>query len=442
MNPLRRASIIWLLAVGILLSAAVLWSLWTPAVIWTDRERALIISLSLSQLGPVPPSPGNAVADDPRAMALGRELFADPKLSINGEIACNSCHHPDKHFTDGRLLAQALGTTNRHTMSIIGSAWSPWQYWDGRRDSLWSQALGPLEDPAEQGNNRLHIVRTVLSDETYRAQWQKLFGTAPDLSDPERFPAHASPLGKKAWREAWHAMQPADRAQVNHLFAGVGKLLAAWQRSLRPPRTRFDDYADSLDTLSGGQVGEQGGEQNEQGFERVDQASAARALLNPQEKLGLRLFIGKAKCIDCHNGPLFTNNAFHNTGILSAPGDVPDRGRIEGLRQLLNDPFNCLGPYSDAEAVACVELRYVRRGQELLGAFRTPGLRQVAETAPYMHKGQIASLSAVIDHYNEAPFAMIGHNEAEVPLGLNRREKRALEAFLLTLSSEVLVPEE
>lgn len=434
---MRRASIIWLLAVAIFLGTVVLWSFWIPAVIWTDRERTLIVSLSLSQLGAVPASPSNAVADDLRAVALGRELFADPALSINGEIACSSCHHPDENFTDGRLLAQALGTANRHTMSIIGSAWSPWQYWDGRRDSLWSQALGPLEDPAEQGSNRLHIVRTVLNDTAYRAQWQEIFGAAPELSDPERFPEHASPLGKQAWREAWHAMAEADREQVNQLFARVGKLLAAWERSLQPPRTRFDDYADSLSRLEGKQRGKHSfAAESKQG------TSAGSESLNPQEKMGLRLFIGKAKCIDCHNGPLFTNNAFHNTGILSAPGSLPDRGRIEGLKQLLKDPFNCLGPYSDAEAAECPELRYVLSGQELLGAFRTPGLRNVAETAPYMHKGQITSLSAVIDHYNEAPFAMIGHNEAEVPLGLNRREKRALEAFLLTLSSEALVSEE
>lgn len=437
MNPMLRASIIWLFAVLILLSTFVLWSLWTPAVIWTDRERALIDSLSLSQLGPVPASPSNAVADDPRAVALGRELFADPALSINGEIACSSCHHPDENFTDGRLLGQALDTTSRHTMSIIGSAWSPWQYWDGRRDSLWSQALGPLEDPAEQGSNRLHIVRTVLNDTAYRAQWQAIFGTAPELSNPERFPEHASPLGKQAWREAWHAMAEADREQVNQLFAQVGKLLAAWERSLQPPRTRFDDYADSLAGLDGRQRGKHSIE-----AESKRGKNAGEESLSPQEKLGLRLFIGKAKCIDCHNGPLFTNNAFHNTGILSAPGELPDRGRIEGLRQLLQDPFNCLGAYSDADAAECLELRYVLSGQELLGAFRTPGLRNVAETAPYMHKGQIADLSAVIDHYNEAPLAMIGHNEAEIPLGLSRREKHALEAFLLTLSSEALVSEE
>lgn len=417
----RRSGILILAGLLVVSAATVIWFRSGPLPSWTERERALIDSLSLSRLGPVPASPGNAVADDPRAAALGRELFGDPALSINGEIACSSCHIPDAYFTDGRPLARALGTAKRNTMTLVGSAWSPWQYWDGRRDSLWSQALTPMEDPAEQGSNRLHVVRTVLNDAAYRQQWTAIFGEPPDLSDRERFPEHAGPSGRKSWRKAWQSMRQEDREQVNRLFARIGKLLAAWERTLKPPRTRFDDYADTL---------------------REEGADAAGNILSRREKHGLKLFIGKGNCIDCHNGPLFTNNEFHNTGILSAPGELPDRGRMDGLREVLDDPFNCLGPYSDAGPRACSELQYVRSGPELLGAFRTPGLRSVEHTAPYMHKGQIATLSAVIDHYDEAPLAMIGHNEAEEPLGLSGGEKRALEAFLLTLSSEQAVAEE
>lgn len=417
----RRNGIVILAGLLLVSVAAIIWSRSGPLASWTERERSLIDSLSLSRLGPAPASPGNAVADDPRAAALGRELFEDPALSINGEIACASCHLSEAYFTDGRPLARALGTAKRNTMTIVGSAWSPWQYWDGRRDSLWSQALTPMENPLEQGSNRLHIVRMVLNEAAYRQQWVAIFGEPPDLSDRERFPEHAGPLGRKSWREAWHSMRQQDQEQVNRLFARVGKLLAAWERTLQPPRTRFDDYADTL---------------VEQGAEAADE------ILSRREKRGLRLFIGKANCIDCHNGPLFTNNEFHNTGILSAAGELPDRGRIESIREVLGDPFNCLGPYSDADPVDCSELQYMRKGQELLGAFRTPGLRNVAQTPPYMHKGQLDTLSAVIDHYDEAPQAMIGHNEAEDPLGLSRREKRALEAFLLTLSSEQVVAEE
>ena len=140
--------------------------------------------------------------------------------------------------------------------------------------------------------------------------------------------------------------------------------------------------------------------------------------------------------MQCHNGPLLTNNEFHNTGVISAPGDVPDKGRAVGVRQVLETPFNCLGPYSDAERDDCVELEFVATGPHLVGAMRTPSLRNLERTAPYMHQGQLATLADVLRHYNEAPPAMIGHSELE-PLGLDRRELAQLEVFLETLSAPV-----
>lgn len=118
---------------------------------------------------------------------------------------------------------------------------------------------------------------------------------------------------------------------------------------------------------------------------------------------------------------------------------MPDRGRYDGLRQVDEDPFNCLGPYSDATTDDCSELRFARRGPELIGAVRTPSLRNLQGTAPYMHKGQLPTLADVIEHYVTAPEAMIGHNEAK-PLGLSRTERDQLEAFLRTLSAPVAMP--
>ena len=99
------------------------------------------------------------------------------------------------------------------------------------------------------------------------------------------------------------------------------------------------------------------------------------------------------------------------------------------------DPFNCLGEYSDDPARDCPELEFVRTGSELLGATRTPSLRALAHTGPYGHRGQQETLADVLRQYNDSPLAMIGHNEAEFPLGLSRRELRWLEAFLLTLDA-------
>ncbi len=148
------------------------------------------------------------------------------------------------------------------------------------------------------------------------------------------------------------------------------------------------------------------------------------------------MFIGDANCTQCHNGPLLTNNDFHNTGILSAQGELPDKGRVVGVREVLENPFNCLGDYSDDPERRCPELEFVKSGSDLIGAIRTPSLRNVEHTSPYMHKGQLDTLAAVLAHYNDAPDAMIGHNEAK-PLSLSDRQLRQLEAFLRTLSSPV-----
>jgi cytochrome c peroxidase len=163
-------------------------------------------------------------------------------------------------------------------------------------------------------------------------------------------------------------------------------------------------------------------------------AELQRKILTDDEVVGLQLFIGEAGCTQCHNGPLFTNHEFHNTGVISFPGEVPDKGRVAGVREVMADPFNCRGDFSDAATKHCAELDFARSGPDLIGAVRTPSLRNLENTAPYMHKGQLQSLRDVLEHYNEAPLAMIGHNEAK-PLGFNRRELGQLEAFLNALAA-------
>lgn len=381
---------------------------------WSDSETEMLRALSLDSLPPLPPDHSNAVADDPRAAKFGHQLFFDPRLSINGGISCATCHQPERHFTDSMPKGQAIAVSKRNTISVVGSAYSPWFYWDGRKDSLWSQALGPLEDPVEHGSNRMQVVRLAAEDPRYRARYQELFGPLPDFSDHRRFPAAATPIHNPAWQTAWQAMDSKDQHLVNQSFANLGKALAAYQRVLMPGRSRFDAYV--KDVLGN------------------NETTQANQFLNKDEIRGLRLFIGKGRCTECHNGPLFTNNEFHNTGILPSPAELPDRGRSVGVDMVQTDPFNCMGQFSDQQAENCLELRYVRTGKELLGAMRTPSLRNLAGTAPFMHKGQIASIAQVLEHYNRAPPATIGHNEAE-PLGLSRRELGQLEAFLETLSA-------
>lgn len=379
---------------------------------WTASELAILRSLSLHSLPALPAAPSNLIADSVQAARMGQRLFFDKRLSVNGAVACATCHQPEHRFTDGLPTARGVGASARNTPSLVGVAYSPWFYWDGRKDSQWSQALAPLEDSAEHGGNRMRLVRVLTVDAYYREQYAAVFGAIPDFSDLARFPADAGPVPNPAWQTAWDNMREEDRQLVNRVFANLGKTLAAFQRQLLPGAARFDAYVDAV----------------------LAKEAAKENIFTSDQRAGLRLFIGKAHCVDCHNGPLFTNNEFHNTGILPPAGSVPDQGRSRALAKLRADPFNCVGVFSDAKPAQCIEFNFMRSGPELLGSMRTPSLRNLGGTAPYMHKGQISTLAAVLAHYNEAPLALIGHNEAN-PLGLGASELRQLQAFLLTLDA-------
>lgn len=382
---------------------------------WTDAEIAVLESLSLDSLPPLPPDPSNVVADEPLAAEFGEQLFLDPRFSANQAISCATCHQPARHFTDGLKKAQAIGTSRRNTPNIVGTAYSPWLYWDGRRDSQWSQALSPLEDPDEHATNRIQVLRAIAANESYRSQYETLFGPLPDLSDAARFPEVNGAASGQSWDTSWASMTDKDQDLINRAFANIGKVIAAFERTLMPGASRFDRYVAAVIN---------------------DDAGGQKTILTADEIHGLRLFIGEANCTQCHNGPLLTNNEFHNTGILSAQGELPEKGRVVGVREVLQNPFNCLGEYSDDPERRCPELEFVRTGPDLTGAVRTPSLRNVEHTAPYMHKGQIDTLAETLVHYSKAPDAMIGHNEAK-PLALGDRQLRQLEAFLRTLSSPI-----
>ena len=408
MNPRTVALLAFVLVVG----ATVWWAARSPGTTWNDTELALIDSLWLGNLPPLPADPTNAVADDPIAASLGHRLFFDPRMSANGAVSCATCHKPELQFTDGLPLGIGVTEGKRNTMGLVGVAYSAWYFWDGRKDSQWSQALGPLENELEHATTRVQAVRVLAVSPGYRADYERLFGALPDFTDSARFPVTATPLGDASAVAAWEAMTASDRELVNRAFANLGKALAAYQRRLMPGETDFDRYAAAL----------RSGANTDQHLSGAAQA-------------GLKLFIGRASCVNCHNGPLLTNNEFHNTGVLPAPGQLPAMARTEAVREALNDPFNCLGPYSD-DNTACAELLFAKASDEQIGARRTPSLRGVAETAPYMHAGQIATLEAVLDHYNLAQLSLVGHNEAK-PLNLRATELRMLREFLLSLSAPI-----
>jgi len=415
--PSKRILIGLAVAITIII-ATVTYLLW-PRPEWTAQEITLLRGLWIGSLPALAPDPSNKVADDQRAVALGQKLFFDTRLSSNGQVACASCHLPQQGFQDSRPLGQGVGTTARRTMPIAGTAYSPWLFWDGRKDSLWAQALGPLESSVEHGGSRTQYAHLI--DQHYRGDYEALFGALPDLSHTARFPANAGPVADPGARGAWEGMAPADRDAITRIYANLGKAIAAYERKIMPGPSRLDRYIEAL--LNSDMAG-------------------MRAALAPDEVAGLRLFVGKAQCINCHNGPLFTNNDFHNTGVPAVPGLPEDTGRAQGVQQVLADEFNCLSAYSDAAPEQCGELRFAKTDDHALeGQFKPPSLRNVAERAPYMHAGQFQTLREVLEHYNRAPVAPDGHSEIK-PLNLSEQEIAQLEAFLRSLSGPLTTPPE
>jgi cytochrome c peroxidase len=389
------------------ISAYLLW----PRPTWSEDEIAALHSLWIGSLPSLAPDPSNRYGDDPAAAALGERIFFDTRFSSNGQVACATCHLPQMDFQDGKPLSQGVGMTNRRAMPLAGSAYSPWFFWDGRKDSQWAQALGPLESAVEHGGNRTQYAHLI--EQQYQAEYEAIFGPLPDLS---MLPVNAGPVEDAGARTAWEAMSEQNRQAVNRVYANIGKAIAAYERGIMPTPARFDMYVAAV--ING-------------------DSDVMEATLTPDEVAGLRLFIGKANCTQCHNGPLLTDNHFHNTGIPAVAGLPDDRGRALGAPQVLADEFNCLSPYSDAGADDCAELRFmVAEGHELERQFKPPSLRNVAERAPYMHAGQFDSLEVVVEHYNTAPAAPAGHSEIE-PLNLSALELNQLVAFLHTLSGPV-----
>ena len=374
---------------------------------WTPEQREMLHSLSLSSLEPLAADPSNRYADDSAAANLGRALFFDARLSGNGKVSCASCHVPAQDFQDGTPLGHGVGTTGRRTMPIAGTAHGPWFFWDGRSDSQWSQALGPLESAVEHGGTRTQYARVIATH--YRDEYTRVFGPLPDLTGR---PEQAGPVADSAWRSAWQHIAPVRRNQISAVYANIGKAIAAFERGVEYAPSRFDRYVDA---------------------ELAGRAHTADDAFSRDEEAGLRIFIGKGSCANCHNGALLTDNHFHNTGVPSAV----DSGRFVGVRQALSGEFNCASRYSDAKPDDCDELRFATTDDpELLHAFKTPSLRNVAKRAPYMDAGQLKTLEEVVAHYDAAPRATLGHSELK-PLKLSAREREQLVAFLATLSGPI-----
>jgi cytochrome c peroxidase len=337
--------------------------------------------------GPWPPpfraDPSNRVSGNPQASALGERLFFERRLSVNGEVSCSRCHLPERNWADGEPRARGLALVDRNTPSLTNVRLARWFGWGGAHDSLWSQAVRPILEAREMGASAAQVAKLVREDADYACRYRKVFGAPP--------------------------------AEDERVLVDVAKALAAFLETVTSGRTPFDEFRDAL----------------------VSHDAAGIARYPEAARRGLALFMGKGSCSACHAGPAFTNGEFHDIGIpfFIEPGRV-DAGRHEGIRQLLASRFNLLGPYNDdATRSTATGTRHVSLEHRNFGEFKTPSLRNLALTAPYMHNGRLATLRDVVDHYSTlSPDRLHSDGEAILkPLRLTDGESRDLVAFLESL---------
>ncbi len=383
---------------------------------WSKKEIETLKSLWIGSLPPLPKDPANRYADDSKAAALGKKLFFDVLLSGDGRVSCSTCHQPEYYFTDPLPRSHGVGITTRRSMPLAGAAYYSFFFWDGRADSLWAQALGPPESEKEHGISRTYCAHHI--EENYKNDYEEVFGTLPEFPS-HSCPAHAKPdTGNLEAYKAWLSIPYDKRKEITTVYVNMGKAIAAFVRLIVPGPSRFDNYVEAL--IKG------------------DNETMAD-ILGDDEVSGLKLFIGKAKCINCHNGPLFTNSEFHNIGV-PAHMDLPfDPGRSEGIRKLISSEFNCLTKHSDGNASSdCDDLLFLDTDTgKYYGAFKTPTLRNVTDRPPYMHAGQFKTVREVLEFYRSVSPGGDVRSDLEHS-DLTDIEIVQIETFLQTLSGPIV----
>ncbi|QRM30766.1 cytochrome c peroxidase [Microvirga sp. VF16] len=286
------------------------------------------------------PTPADNPAT-PEKIVLGAKLFEETRLSGSGDMACSTCHQADLSFSDGvdRHIGHDGQPLGRRTPPLWNLAWGLSFFWDGRASSLETQAMAPIENEREMAGN----LQTALRE----------LGADPQM------------------HQAFAAAFPDDPAVKQDNLA---KALAAFQRTLISPETRFDRWVKGDDKA-----------------------------LEPDEMAGFALFVGKASCVACHQGWRFTDEAFHDIGL---PSEDRGRGPILGLKAADH-------------------------------AFKTPSLRERVWSAPYMHDGSLTTFEDVVDHYAKR-IVQRPTLSADLPqrIELSTTERAQLVAFLNTLSSD------
>ncbi len=323
----------------------------------------------------------------PAKIALGDKLFHDDRFSTTGEVSCSTCHELEKGFTDSPLSTSEgiLGLTGtRNSPTTTNAAYFKTFFWDGRSPSLEDQAQHPFLNPVEMGlETHDPILAIVASDPEYVAAFREVFGKEP---------------GEVTMDE-------------------ITRAIATFERTLLFGNSRFDRY------WFGGDEG----------------------ALSEAEIRGLDLFLNEGRCVSCHtiehDHALFTDHRFHNIGV--GINDIQDR-----VPEAVQSFLDALARGAEVDETVLAEKLASELGRfavsemfDDLGAFKTPTLRNVAATAPFMHDGSLATLKEVMDHYNNGGVTNEGDPVNDFlssgirPLDLTDEQIADLVAFMEALTS-------
>lgn len=379
---------------------------------WSSTEQQLIKQFSFKTISQQSRDPSNAVVNNLEAITLGERLFNDVRLSNNKKIACASCHIKALAFSDNRKVAKGMRLGSRNTPSLLNTAEQNWFFWDGRKDSLWAQALSSIENPAEHDFTRMEIFHFISADQHYREKYLRVFSrqkqSLPTLEELKKYPEKAGPESTIDHLIAWKQLSKEQRQRVNRVFSNIGKVIAAFVSTLKNKPSRFDQFIEEV-SIKGESI-----------------------VLNQSEQRGLKLFISQdVGCSNCHRGGLLSNGEFHNigTGIRGR-----DNGRSEVIDAVIRDKFNCTGKYSDAKPEECLELKYTNKDKHVLsGAYKTPSLRNLSKTAPYMHDGRFTDLQQVINYYVNLDEIKVKETDLPMMKKLSKEDQTDLLNFLLAL---------
>jgi cytochrome c peroxidase len=406
---------------------------------WTSQEWSTLKTLSpLPRPTDDPDRYGdssNAYWNNSDAAALGHEFYFDTRFSGNAtlvdtigqtvpyaraalgqpvNVACATCHDPKRAGSDftsaPNTVSIGAGWYDVNGEQTVNALYYPLLYWNGRSDSLWSQAAAVNESGVSMNNTRLNTFWVIMNDAHYHSAYNAIFTNDP-LPDPA--PATTDvPLTGKPGQAAFDGMTADNKRMVTRVQVNFAKAIGAYEYTLVSRDSAFDKF-----------------------MEGTDEA------ISPGAKRGARLFVGKASCVDCHNGPLFSDGLFHDVGVPQVGDHVPTitdcypgrsncdctpgaekgsclpAGAWSGLLKLVaskdskdaNDNpvinynnFRRDSTWSDNPPDEAFASKYYSAPTDatLKGAWRTPSLRDVAITAPYMHDGLYKTLEDVLWHYN------------------------------------------